>query len=109
MRCNAVVLVVDDDAAMRALLRRTLEPDVRVATAADAEEALLRAWEIGPDVIVADLLMSGMDGAGFCRVLHAHPATAATPVIALSGADPTCLRARELRAQCASWIATPFE
>jgi DNA-binding NarL/FixJ family response regulator len=104
-----VVLAVDDDVQVRALLRNALEPDVRVATAAGAEEALVRAWELGPDLVLADLLMPGMDGAGFCRILRAHPATAATPVIALSGADPHCDRARALRAECAAWIPKPFE
>jgi DNA-binding NarL/FixJ family response regulator len=108
--CNeAVVLAVDDDIQVRALLRNALEPGVRVTTAADAEEALLRAWELSPDLILADLLMPGMDGAGFCRVLRAHPATADTPVLALSGADPLSPRARALRAHCAAWIAKPFE
>jgi two-component system nitrate/nitrite response regulator NarL len=107
----STVLVVDDDAQIRLLLRNALagEPGVRVVAAGGGEQALLAAWELGPAVVLADLLMPGMDGATFCRLLRAHPATALTPVIAISGADPTSERARLLRAQCLAWFGKPFE
>jgi DNA-binding NarL/FixJ family response regulator len=107
----AVVLAVDDDPQIRTLYRHALgdEPGVRLVTARDGEEGLLRAWELAPALVLADLLMPGMDGTTFCRVLRAHPATAATPVVAVSGADPRSERARALRAQCAGWLGKPFE
>jgi two-component system nitrate/nitrite response regulator NarL len=107
----AVVLVVDDDPLVRTLYRNALgdEPGVRLVTASDGEEALLRAWELAPALVLADLLMPGMDGATFCRLLRGHPVTAAAPVVVVSGADPRSARARELRAECAVWLEKPFE
>jgi DNA-binding NarL/FixJ family response regulator len=78
-------------------------------TARDGEEGLLQAWELAPALVLADLLMPGMDGATFCRLLRAHPTTADMPIVAVSGADPRSERARALRAQCAGWLAKPFE
>jgi DNA-binding NarL/FixJ family response regulator len=108
---QAVVLVVDDDATTRTLVRNVLaeERSVQVVVAADGEEGLLRAWELRPALVLADLLMPGMDGATFCRLLREHPATAATPVVAISGADPRAPRASALRRQCADWVGKPFE
>jgi DNA-binding NarL/FixJ family response regulator len=108
---HPVVLVVDDDLMTRALLRNTLaeERAVQVVAAADGEEGLLRAWELRPALVMADLLMPGMDGATFCRLLHEHPATADTPVVAISGADPLGARASSLRGHCVDWIGKPFE
>jgi two-component system nitrate/nitrite response regulator NarL len=107
----STVLVVDDDAQIRLLLRNVLvgEPGVRVIAVGDGEQGLLRAWEVGPALVLADLLMPGMDGATFCRLLRAHPVTAHTPIIAISGADPASERARVLRAQCVAWFGKPFE
>src|SRR5262245_1670282 len=110
MSAEAVVLVVDDDRMIRTLLQNALsiERGVRAVVAADGEEGLLRAWEIGPAVVLADLLMPGMDGATFCRLLPAHPRTADAAVVAVSAADPLTERAAALRAQCVGWVAKPF-
>jgi DNA-binding NarL/FixJ family response regulator len=104
------VLVVDDDRMIRTLLQNAIwmERGVRTVAAADGEEGLLRGWELGPELILADLLMPGMDGATFCRLLRAHPRTADTAVIAMSAADPHSERAAALRAQCVAWVSKPF-
>ena len=59
------VLLVDDDAELRALLEIILEEDGRfdvVGQAADGREALDLARSARPDIVVLDLLMPGMDG-----------------------------------------------
>ena len=59
------VLLVDDDAELRALLEIILEEDGRfdvVGQAADGREALGLARSARPDIVVLDLLMPGMDG-----------------------------------------------
>src|SRR5690349_8969688 len=96
---DSVVLVVDDDPQIRTIVRRALigEPGIQVVAHGDGEQGLLTAWELGPALILADLLMPGMDGATFCRILRAHPATALTPIVAVSAADPASPRARTLR------------
>jgi DNA-binding NarL/FixJ family response regulator len=104
------VLVVDDDRAVRAVVRDAMEAGfgAGVEEARDGEAGLLRAWARPPDLVLADLLMPGMDGATFVRLLREHPATAGTPVVAISGADPYGERARALRGLCAAWVGKPF-
>ena len=57
----------------------------RVATAADGNEALRKASELTPDVIIMDLTMPGMDGLTATRRLKADATLRTVPVIAVTG------------------------
>jgi ribonuclease P protein subunit RPR2 len=80
------VLLVDDDAALRALLRATLDVfDVEIDEAENADVAV-GLVENEPDAIVLDVAMPGeIDGIEFCRRLKADPKTAEIPVVLLTG------------------------
>jgi response regulator RpfG family c-di-GMP phosphodiesterase len=82
------LLLVDDDASLRELLRTTFE-DVAVAVdeAGSAEEAEERIGAARPDVITLDVGMPGMDGLAFCRALKSDPATRDIPIVLLTGLD----------------------
>jgi DNA-binding response OmpR family regulator len=76
------ILVVDDEARMRALLEAYLKGrGYRVTTAADGIEALQVAQHARPDLVVLDIMMPRMDGIGF---LKAYRRTSETPVIVLT-------------------------
>lgn len=81
-----ITLVVDDEAVVRQLVRRILEPDVcRVVEAADGETAL-RLIEHGRpaiDLVLTDLRMPGIDGLELLEVLSAH--RPGLPVVCMSG------------------------
>jgi putative two-component system response regulator len=82
------ILLVDDDAAFRMLLRTTFEVfdiDVEEAESAAEAERALRAFE--PDVLVLDVRMPGMDGLEFCRRLKADPTYAGLGVVLLTGSE----------------------
>jgi ribonuclease P protein subunit RPR2 len=80
------LLLVDDDAGLRALLRTTFElVDVDVEEAESAYEALASITRSRPEVIVLDVQMPGMDGIELCRRLKADPGTAQIAVVLLSG------------------------
>jgi CheY-like chemotaxis protein len=80
-----VVLVVDDDPAVRDVLSRALAADgIRAATAADGEAGLRMARRIRPDLIILDVMMPKMDGWGVLTNLKADPATADIPVVMLT-------------------------
>jgi two-component system chemotaxis response regulator CheB len=67
---NVRVLIVDDSAFMRRMLKEILrrEPDIEVVgVAADGEEALSKAAVLRPDIITLDLIMPRLDGIGFLR------------------------------------------
>ena len=76
------MLVIDDDAAARALLRRHLaKAGYRVDEAADGKTGLARAHAFRPDVITLDAMMPGMDGWAVLAALKADPALAGIPVV----------------------------
>jgi len=80
------LLLVDDDAGLRALVRTTFEivdVEVREAESTRVAEALIRAQR--PDAIVLDVSMPGENGFDFCRRLKDDPATSSIPVVLLSG------------------------
>jgi CheY-like chemotaxis protein len=80
-----IVLVADDNAAGRELVRTVLERcGYEIAEAADGLEALRAARELRPDLIILDLNMPRMDGFGVIRELRRDPEFAAIPVLALT-------------------------
>jgi CheY-like chemotaxis protein len=82
------ILVVDDDAGLRMLLRATLIADeFEVAEAEDAQRAsdLARFWR--PTLVVLDVAMPGMDGLAFCSELKRKPAYGAAAVVLLTGTE----------------------
>jgi two-component system cell cycle response regulator len=79
------VHVVDDSPSVRRLLGGRLRAEGHeVHELADAESAVQLATEIPPDVVVTDLVMSGLSGVQLCRLLRSDPATANVPVILLT-------------------------
>jgi response regulator RpfG family c-di-GMP phosphodiesterase len=85
------LLLVDDDAAFRELLRTTFEiVDVEVEEAGSAEDALTVIGQRRPDAIVLDFRLPGMTGAELCRWVKADESTVDIAIVILSGsADET--------------------
>ncbi len=84
------LLVVDDDAALRILLRTTFEVvDIEVEEADSAEAAEKMIATRAPDVVVLDVGMPGMDGLTFCRKLKLDPVTSDIGIVLLTGSDRT--------------------
>ena len=102
------VLLVDDDAALRMLLRTTFEVfDIDVDEAEDAATARRLISASPPHVVVLDVRMPGMDGLEFCRQLKTDPATDGIAVVMLSGSDGgTAAAAEEAGADAA--VRKPF-
>jgi len=102
------ILLVDDEPALRELLRATFEgADVTVDEAASGAEAEVRIRRRRPDVIVLDLRMPGMSGAELCKRLKHDKQTAEVPIVLLTGADEEEAR-RAARAGAAALVRKPF-
>jgi CheY-like chemotaxis protein len=79
------VLIVDDDAMFREVVRMRLSAaGYRTVVASGAEEGWVVARKERPDIVLLDLIMPEADGVTFLRRLRADPALAATPVIVVS-------------------------
>lgn len=79
------VLVVDDSAAVRGVIVRTLrQSGYDVDEASSAESAIERVAESPPDLVVTDLVMSGLSGVQLCRLLKSDLTTAHVPIVLLT-------------------------
>ncbi|NJA07184.1 response regulator transcription factor [Methylococcaceae bacterium WWC4] len=83
---SGTVLIVDDTPGNLALLSDTLsEANYRVLVATDGCSAIEQIQYVKPDIILLDVMMPGIDGFETCSRLKADPATAAIPVLFMTG------------------------
>lgn len=88
------VLVVDDTASVRQLIRVNLELDgYEVHEAVDGQDCLDRIADIAPDVVMIDVVMPRLDGYATVASLRSDPVTAAVPVVMVT----TQVQAADLR------------
>jgi CheY-like chemotaxis protein len=103
------VLVADDKATSRELIRAALETSgYSICEAADGVEALRCAREFAPDLIILDLHMPQMDGFGVVAELRRDERFAALPVMALTASAMQGDRDRALSAGFDSYVTKPI-
>ncbi|MEM1344827.1 MAG: response regulator [Pseudomonadota bacterium] len=103
----AHILIVDDDAGIRKLLRRFLERNGYLVTPArDAAHASRLLEGLAFDLLVVDVMMPGEDGLAFTRRLRAR---LETPVLLLTARSETEARIEGLEAGADDYLAKPFE
>jgi CheY-like chemotaxis protein len=106
----ATVVVVDDDQTNLTLLRRILarRPGLDVLSESDGQRGLDLIRQQNPDLVLLDLHLPTMDGETIVRELRSDPATAATPVIVISGdTNPETTR-RLQEAGATDYLAKPL-
>lgn len=88
-RVATTVLVVDDDDLDRFLVRLVLDAaGYRVLEASSAEAALDLVGTVDrPDAMVVDYVMTGMDGAEFCRRVRSKPTLQDVPIVMRTGLE----------------------
>src|SRR5437762_11618706 len=92
---HCAVLVVEDDPAIRRLVRMVLERSgYSVDIAADGVEAVLKLGLADFDVIILDLMMPNLDGFSFLDTLSAHDPRRLDQIIVTSAASPNVIRER---------------
>ncbi len=102
----ATILVVDDDRKITDMLRRTLIYEgYRVATAADGEEALLKAQSERPDLVILDWLMPKLNGLETARLLRE---TSPVPILMLTARDAVEQRVEGLDSGADDYLVKPF-
>jgi DNA-binding response OmpR family regulator len=104
------VLVVDDDPVIVRLLEVNLRLEgYEVATASRGEEALERAAEFHPDVILLDVMMPGLDGWETCRRLRELPEFVETPVVFLSARAQDDDGSKGMNLGRVDYVTKPFD
>ena len=81
------VLVVDDEADIREIVRRILqelEPDLDIEEASDGYEAGIKIGSAHPDLVIMDVMMPRVDGLSLCRSIRENPETRHIKVLAIT-------------------------
>lgn len=101
------ILLVEDDRALAATLRRGLgEADFAVDVLHDGEEALAAALAASFDVVVLDVMLPSLDGFAVCRSLRDRRVH--TPVLMLTARDAVDDRVRGLESGADDYVVKPF-
>lgn len=101
------ILVVDDDARLRALLRDYLTKEgFRITSAADAAEARARMASLTFDLLILDVMMPGESGLDLARGIRAE---SGTPILMLTAMGETDDRILGLEAGADDYLPKPFE
>ena len=103
-----LVLVAEDNPEMRRFISETLADECRVVAAADGEEALRRAIELRPDLILSDVMMPRMSGDALLEEILRDPNLAHTPILFLTAKADEETRVRLLEAGATDCLAKPF-
>lgn len=103
----ATILVCDDDANLRELVRAVLGPRYEFLEASDGTEALDAVRRLRPDLIVLDVMLPGLSGIEVLEAIRADEALKATPVVVI-----TAWSHAELEAEVAGadrFVSKPFD
>lgn len=109
MTKKPVILAIEDVDLNLDLLVQLLEDRYEVVGAADGETGLRMAEDVGPDLILMDLALPGIDGWEATRRLRASATFRQVPIIALSSHAFEGDREQALAAGCDDYIAKPLD
>ena len=102
------ILIVDDNADIRTLLRRIMKDRYQVNEAEDGQQGLALANEIVPDLIVSDVMMPVMNGLEFCQRIKNNIATSHIPVILLTARALSKHQVEGYESGADAYITKPF-
>jgi PAS domain S-box-containing protein/putative nucleotidyltransferase with HDIG domain len=110
IKIKSTILIVDDDLAARDTLEELLAyEEYEIISASNGIEALEKATQLQPDVILSDVMMPGMNGFELCRHLRADPLLAEVPIILITGLDDYDSFLEGLKAGADDFISKPFD
>jgi DNA-binding response OmpR family regulator len=102
------ILLAEDNAELRTYVEQLLSERWTVEASADGASALEVARERPPDLVLADIMMPGIDGLTLVRALRANPPTATTPILLLSAQAGREARMEGELAGADDYLVKPF-
>jgi two-component system cell cycle response regulator DivK len=104
------ILIVDDFDDTRLLLKTWLrKKGFRVVEAGNGKEAIAKAEETEPDLIIMDVEMPELDGLSATRQIRKLKNSSELPIVAVSAYGADLFREQALAAGCNEYVSTPFE
>jgi CheY-like chemotaxis protein len=106
----ARILVADDSVTIQKVVELTFsKEDFVLIPARSGEEAIRKAKEVQPDLILLDLVMPDKSGYEVCTALREEPTLRAVPIIMLTGTFEAFDKDQGLRAGANDFVTKPFE
>ena len=105
---SPVIVIVDDNADVRAYLKSHLAAYYRIVEAADGVEGLEKAYAERPDLVISDVMMPKVDGYDLCRTLKTDPDLSHIPVILLTAKASEQDKVEGLGTGADDYIYKPF-
>lgn len=104
-----LVLVIDDDEAIRAYLSAMIEANAETIEAPNGEKGISLAKSRQPDLILLDLMMPGMDGYQVCKTLKANSGTKHIPIVFITAQEDRAFEAAAIKLGALDYIVKPFD
>lgn len=104
-----LVLMVDDDADFRAIVRNWLVPEFEHVGLSNGEDLLDEIEALDPDLIILDVRMPGPDGFKLCGLIRADPRFNGVPVLFLTGCKEDADFIRNLDAGGTAYLTKPVD
>lgn len=101
------LLLIDDEARVRASLKMVLEPLYDIAQAADGSEGIDLFRKEGPDLVLLDIVLPGTDGLAVLQMLRTERKS--TPVIMLTGTKSVKTAVEAMKLGAADYLSKPFD
>ncbi len=108
MPSNVKLLLVDDNPMVLEMLRAALAPLATVTTSGDGADALLKAIDDPPDLLVSDFQMPGLSGHQLLEKLRSRAATSKTAVILLASKPDIAEKLRTVSLSVEDYVEKPF-
>ena len=108
MPSNIKVLLVDDNPMVLEMLRQAMSAFCTVQPLSDGGDALLKAIDEKPDLIITDYAMAGLDGRQFLQKIKARSATAGIPVILMATKADINEKLKPLQDTVEDFVEKPF-
>ncbi|PZW48262.1 response regulator receiver modulated diguanylate cyclase [Humitalea rosea] len=105
---RSLILIVDDELANVEILSAALEDSYEICFATSGEDAMTVARAELPDLILLDVLMSGMDGYEVCRQLKADPTMADVPIIFTTALNDQAAEVHGLELGAIDYVTKPI-
>jgi DNA-binding response OmpR family regulator len=103
------ILVVEDHPDLLELLRMEFkDKGFAIATANNGVDAIRKARSLLPDLILLDVILPELDGFAVCEILRKDPATAATPIMMLTGLPGQVSRCAGIESGATDFLAKPI-
>lgn len=110
MSQQSTILIADDEEIIRIIIEGLLSSQGHnLAFAGNGKEALAKATELIPDLILLDVMMPDMDGFEVCERLRADPVLAEVPIIMITALDDRDSRLQGIKAGADDFITKPFD